>query len=550
MSNKDKNIELNTLPQPAQEFIKLIIKKMRYRRSVRRDVQAELTAHFEDELRNCTDKQQKQQKAQQIIEQFGDAKLLGILLRRAKKRCRPLWRTITARLFQTVGILILCLIIYIAWFLSGKPAVKVDYIARVNRLVRPVADESLNAMLLFDEAVAACPNLPDRNDAIWKKSYHDMNETEKETVSDIVRRCSESLQLIEQGLQKPYCWQEYKAEPDSDGSLFSILLPNLSDFRNLGRILCFRAQIQAADGQCAEAFNSLITCYRFGRMIKQGEKNLVEQLVGIAVEATAISNIRQIMQHYKIDVPLLAQFQQEFEKAYADEDFTTNMTLEKYLVYDEIQRCFTDGLGGGHLYIKQLMSLFDSETVGLPLVELLFSGEGWRILFAHPNKAQTKEQADALYDFIEETSKMSPAQLHEQSEKGIHLDEQVESMIRGNIFLNILMPAFGAVHKIDYRIKTDIHSVPVITATLRFKANTGQYPQDLTQLKQAGYINEIPIDPFSDKPLVYRKTDEGFILYSVGLDYKDDGGALGTNSEGKKTICADEGDAVFWPVQE
>jgi hypothetical protein len=444
----------------------------------------------------------------------------------------------------------LCLIIYIAWFLSGKPAITTDYIAEVNRLVRPVADESLNAMPLFDEAVAASPNLTDRNAAFWKKPYADMNETEKETISEIVQRYSASLQLIEQGIQKPYCWPEYTTKPDSDGSMMAVLLPNLTGFRSLARILCFRAQIQAAGGQYNEAFNSLITCYRFGRLIKQGKKTLVEQLVGIAVEATAIGNMRQIMQHYEIEAPLLAQFQQEFEKAGADEDFKTNMLIEKFYMYDEIQRCFTDGLGGGHLYIKQLMSLFDSEPVGLPLVELLFSGEGWRILFAHPNKAQTKEQADALYDFIEETSKMTPAQLHKQREKGLDLNEQVKSMISGNIFLNNLMPAFGAVHKIDYRIKTDIQSVPVITAALRYKADTGQYPQDLTQFKQAGYITEIPIDPFSDKPLVYKKTDEGFILYSVGLDFKDDGGVLGTNSEGQKTIWADEGDAVFWPVQD
>ncbi len=543
-SSDKKTIE--NLPKSAQEFIKLVIKKMGYRKSIRRDVQAELTAHFEDELRDCTDEQQRQQKTQRLIEQFGDAKLLGILLRRAKKRCRPLWRTVFVRTLQVIGVLILCFILYVVWFLIGKPAVTVDYIAEVNQLVRPVADESLNAMPLFDKAVAACPNLPDRNAAIWKKPYADMNETEKETVSDIVRRCSTSLQLIEQGVQKPYCWPEYSTKPDSDGSMFSVLLPNLSDFRNLSHILCFRAQIQVADGQYTEVFNSLITCYRFGRMIKQGEKTLVEKFVGIAIEAVAIGNMRRIMQHYEIDTPRLAQFQQEFEKACADEDFTTDMTLEKYLVYDEIQRCFTDDrFGGGHLYLKRLAGSSEVSWPNIAETAILL-----KYLLTQPNKAQTKEQADVLYDFIEETSKMSPAQLREQCEKGIDLNKQVESIIKGNLFLGVLMPAFGAVHRIDYRIKTDIHSVPVIAAVLRFKADTEQYPQDLTELQRAGYIHEIPIDPFSDKLIIYKKTDEGFILYSVGLDYKDDGGVLGTNNEGEKWIWADEGDAVFWPVQK
>lgn len=84
------------LPVCSVEFIKLVIKKMRCRKKVRRDVQAELAAHFEDELKECATDKERDEKAQQLIGDFGDVKLLGILLRRAKKRCRPLWRTVVA----------------------------------------------------------------------------------------------------------------------------------------------------------------------------------------------------------------------------------------------------------------------------------------------------------------------------------------------------------------------------------------------------------------------------------------------------------------------
>ena len=102
MAKKLSDTDLQNLPACAAEFIKLVIKKMRYRKKVRADVQAELTAHFEDELRGCKTDQEKEQKARQLIEQFGDAKLLGILLRRAKKRCRPGWRNVFAKACQTV----------------------------------------------------------------------------------------------------------------------------------------------------------------------------------------------------------------------------------------------------------------------------------------------------------------------------------------------------------------------------------------------------------------------------------------------------------------
>ncbi|MHC4570986.1 MAG: hypothetical protein ACYS0C_02770, partial [Planctomycetota bacterium] len=120
MKEQDKTeSEFSRLPARAAEFIRLVIKKMRYRKKVRADVMAELSVHFEDELKDCKSGEEKEQKAQQLIADFGDVKLLAVLLRRAKKRCRPLWRTIVARTFQTIGVLILCFILYTAWFLTG-----------------------------------------------------------------------------------------------------------------------------------------------------------------------------------------------------------------------------------------------------------------------------------------------------------------------------------------------------------------------------------------------------------------------------------------------
>src|SRR4030043_208410 len=101
MEKGHKQVEIKNLPCCACEFIETVVKKMRYRKKVRRDVQAELEAHFEDELKDCkTD----EQKARQLISEFGDVKLLAVLLRRAKKRCRPLWRKAVVRSFQAVGI--------------------------------------------------------------------------------------------------------------------------------------------------------------------------------------------------------------------------------------------------------------------------------------------------------------------------------------------------------------------------------------------------------------------------------------------------------------
>ncbi|NLH75825.1 MAG: hypothetical protein GX465_02160 [Acidobacteria bacterium] len=56
-----------------------------------------------------------------------------------------------------------------------------------------------------------------------------------------------------------------------------------------------------------------------------------------------------------------------------------------------------------------------------------------------------------------------------------------------------------------------------------YKSRTGYYPQTLDELVPELLI-EVPIDPFTGKPLVYRREGEGFIVYSLGSNERDDGG--------------------------
>ena len=61
-----------------------------------------------------------------------------------------------------------------------------------------------------------------------------------------------------------------------------------------------------------------------------------------------------------------------------------------------------------------------------------------------------------------------------------------------------------------------------------YHANHGQYPHRLDDLKPK-YAKTIPADLFTGKPLHYRRADNGYLLYSLGRNGKDDGGKEGDN---------------------
>ena len=59
-----------------------------------------------------------------------------------------------------------------------------------------------------------------------------------------------------------------------------------------------------------------------------------------------------------------------------------------------------------------------------------------------------------------------------------------------------------------------------------YHADHGEYPPELGSLAPQ-YLAGIPLDPFCEKPFVYRPAAQTFVLYSVGGDGIDNGGTFG-----------------------
>ncbi len=73
----------------------------------------------------------------------------------------------------------------------------------------------------------------------------------------------------------------------------------------------------------------------------------------------------------------------------------------------------------------------------------------------------------------------------------------------------------------------------VVIAAQQYKQQHGAYPDTLAQLRSNSKLS-IPLDPFTDKELVYQRTKEGFLVYSVGQNEVDDGGKTATRQSKDK----------------
>jgi hypothetical protein len=98
------------------------------------------------------------------------------------------------------------------------------------------------------------------------------------------------------------------------------------------------------------------------------------------------------------------------------------------------------------------------------------------------------------------------------------------SEIFGDILLANFLPAVTAAYNAQDRDEANLILMKVAAALAVKRAETGQYPESLNELTP-NILPVVPNDPYSGKPLIYKRRGEGYLLYSVFQNGVDDSGS-------------------------
>jgi hypothetical protein len=86
------------------------------------------------------------------------------------------------------------------------------------------------------------------------------------------------------------------------------------------------------------------------------------------------------------------------------------------------------------------------------------------------------------------------------------------------------------------RLQTQLDQTRLAIALERFRLARGAYPETLAELVPE-FIAAVPVETYSRQPMIYRRQEGGtFLLYGVGKDRKDDGGAVDPKLHEKKQL--------------
>ena len=459
--------------------------------------------------------------------------VLGLILGVWRWKRRTLIPVILAHM---VGNSLYCAAHWPGWIDFTRIRVTSDYVAQMNELSRPVNyDPCDDARYDYEKAMRLVVVMPGTLDGLRKTYASDWPQQSRQDLRKWVAANEQALNHLARGAKKLYYWPTYKGEDAMSASM-----PSLRGVRNLAFALNARIQLHASEGRSGPMLSDIVTLYRFGSHFG-GRKTLIHQLVGVSIRAMVIGTVRSILSHESLPTETLQELQRFFNSCADSTCVAMDFTLEHLVWLDGIQMSFTDeGNGQGHIPEPVVDGWMHPSKALRSLTDPISSEKKKALLKLE--RRQTTECVHQLFSCIQMGARKTPWQFCNEPNS---IKGNLNDLLQKNAFIDMVASSSARVMELARRARAELDALVTTLAAIRYQRDQGQYPESLNRLVETGYLESVPWDPNSNGPLIYRRTEGNFILYSCGRDFDDDGGMRSKWGEGENG-----GDQVFWPVPE
>jgi len=312
---------------------------------------------------------------------------------------------------------------------------------------------------------------------------------------------TQALSIVEQGTQRPSCW----FERDYKDGIYT-LLPNLPNLREFSRILSAKAQLEARAGNLDKAWNIVRTHLKFADATLK-EPILVTQLVRIASIKLACRTIQELC---AIAPPNEQQYRgiQGHLTGFDDISPIVRAIDGERLLLGE----WAFNLPKNELY-KVTHDNEDPEDISGIIYKLIILRATFKPLFLADRAAYMR----FMHKSIEYLENPHP---------NIRIDILGENIEKHHMLSKMLIFDMNRIKAFHREMITEVRITQVGLALLQHKQSRDVFPETLESLKLHN-IN----DPFSEHSIRYKPQGQGFILYSIGPDQKDNDGSPKQNKQ-------------------
>ena len=298
----------------------------------------------------------------------------------------------------------------------------------------------------------------------------------------------------------------------------SMLLPQLGQVRQMARINSARMKLAADSHDLQDFTEATESIFALSRICRQ-QPLLIDQLVALAVESLGYSRVREVLAAHP-DKHWLDAIDGAIARQSFDPGRTRFFEGERLSILDTTAWMFSDPAQVRRgKYSPNIMRNFNG------------SGEG--------RLGSYVENRDEISDRF---AKLALIAGKDRWERPPSKDLGPPSEL---LLMNILMPAVsGSLKSLD-KVELDRRGHRTLMALERYRLAHGEYPDSLAPLVPE-FLKEVPIDPWSGKPLRYKRLaaqdEQGrdYLLYSVGKDGVDNGGLEAAGMTRYNAIMGDD----------
>lgn len=345
------------------------------------------------------------------------------------------------------------------------------------------------------------------------------------------------LALVTEAVKRPGYFNPMvsRRKPGEGSNLIGTLLPGVQKCRELASLLTARATLRLSEGKLDEAWADVLACHRLGRLVTRGA-TLIEGLVGIAISQIAHNAALALAAHPDLTSKKAAQCLKDLQGLPKPGSLADKLGVaERMMGLDALQNIRRNGPGAGDG--NNLLNLTE-EGIVFPDKKKAFELLDWAVVMQTMNARY--DRLDAALRTTDRAARLKAFEKFEQELAAVKKEFADEAKIKkimegkdagkalgkalGEVLMSLLSPAVQKVQQAYDRGEQTSANLQLAFALAAFHKDTGKYPAKLADLAPR-YLAAVPNDLFAGKPLVYKPADKGYLLYSVGVNGKDDGGA-------------------------
>ncbi|MBE0711943.1 MAG: hypothetical protein IH583_06125 [Candidatus Aminicenantes bacterium] len=372
----------------------------------------------------------------------------------------------------------------------------------VKELTAP-CPEADNAARLW-RAAANLLAIENEDKALLGRAFQDLvalkplEPSDRSALEGIVAKNQEALGLLHAMADKP-CFL-YR---DPRAPFAETIIPGMVKMIQATRLMGFEALLRAEKGDVRSATERIRSGLGFASKVAQ-EATMITQLIAVADTRMLASFLEAICRGRKVDEEILLRLIADLEPKPWRVRLAQAIKGERVFFIEMAKRAASGArLENEYILFGEPSILND---IRVWLIRPLLKTDIRRTL---PKLIDL--EAQALHPYYE-----SRGSLRAQ-------ERQIETLPWYAYMSKLILGNFEAAFLKEAQLEATLLAARTGLACKLFENRTGAYPESLEALVP-NILAEVPIDPFTGKPFVYRREGEGFIVYSLGSNEKDDGG--------------------------